>query len=301
MGAGKDTGHSREQDIGDTRTERESRERHGSGICGSVNQPCFLPVRRPPSWEMDPTPTSAQFPSGSRGLIGPHRGQLTSNLSKAKVKISFPWSRTQCRCPGPVSGRVACFPPTPKGLCCCAWDCGLLCVVVPLAPCCLALQDQRDPLSGVCHHGPPRKPAPCWRQIPRESLTLSLLSLPADPQHWRQSASRERRRWTPSRRRSGAWRQNWKPCRERPMTPQASWSSSARSCSGRSGESAAGGVVDPPCPNLDPTPLDISPSFPEAGQGWGMSDRRLASPMIAVLLSDEASGSFSTQISEQRL
>ncbi|KAM9058066.1 CAP-Gly domain-containing linker protein 2 isoform 4-T5 [Megaptera novaeangliae] len=54
-------------------------------------------------------------------------------------------------------------------------------------------------------------------------------------QHWRASAGRERRRWTPSRRRSGAWRWSWRPCPGRPMMPRASWSSSARSCSGRSG------------------------------------------------------------------
>lgn len=46
------------------------------------------------------------------------------------------------------AGRTA--PPAPKGLRCCAWGHGLLCAAAPSAPCCPALQDERDPLSGAC-------------------------------------------------------------------------------------------------------------------------------------------------------
>lgn len=152
------------------------------------------------------------------------------------------------------AGRTA--PPAPKGLRCCAWGRGLLCAAALSAPCCPALQDERDPLSRVCGVVvvPPRNPAPCPGPspppLPPRGGTDShgdpapLSAFPAgQPQHWRPSARRERRRRKPSRRRSGAWRLSWKPCPRRPTTPRASWSSSARSCSGRSGELAVGAVV----------------------------------------------------------
>ena len=90
------------------------------------------------------------------------------------------------------AGRTA--PPAPKGPRCCAWGRGLLCAAALSAPCRPALQDERDPLSGVCGVvvvPPPRNAAPFpgpspppfpprVGQIPMAILPLCLLSLPAD-------------------------------------------------------------------------------------------------------------------------